>query len=109
MPLFVVYRLDRQDGQAAEIRAETRPLHREYIGRFKEKVRLGGPLLGPAGEPCGGVMVVEAEHLDQVLAIVNEDPFEKAGLSARIEVHPFRWQTNPPNDLSGVVVDAPLP
>lgn len=109
MPLFVVYRLDRCDGLAGEIRAEARPSHREYIGRFKEKVRLGGPLLSPAGEPCGGVMVVEADNHDQVVKIVNEDPFEKAGLSARIEIHPFRWQTNPPDDLSGAVADAPLP
>lgn len=99
MNLYLVYRLDRDDGRADAIRAETRPAHRAYMDRFAARVRLGGPILGPAGTGCGGLMLVEAESEQAVREMVANDPFELAGLSARIEIHPFRWQTNRPADL----------
>lgn len=97
--LFIVYRTDRTDGEAAAIRAQTRPLHREYMLQFGERVRVGGPVLDAEGVAFGGVMVVEAASEGDVWAIVRNDPFEKAGLSARIEIAEFRWQTGRPADL----------
>lgn len=99
MNLYIVYRLDRRDGQAEAIRARTRPAHRSYMDRFAERVRLGGPVLDSHGNPCGGLMIVEAESEDAVRAMVAEDPFELAGLSGRIDIHLFRWQTKRPADL----------
>jgi len=99
MNLYVVYRTDRTDGQAGLIRASTRPAHREYMARFAGQVRLGGPILDASGEACGGVMVIAAENEDAVREMVRQDPFEIAGLSDRIDIHPFRWQTNRPADL----------
>ncbi len=99
MKLFSVYRLDRQDGQAAVVRAETRPLHRAYMDQFAARVRLGGPVLDEAGQACGGLMVIEAENLQAVHEMVRNDPFEKAGLSAQIDIREFRWQTRRPDDL----------
>ncbi|MFM8866658.1 MAG: YciI family protein [Limnohabitans sp.] len=99
MKLFSVYRLDRQDGQAAAIRAETRPLHRAYMDRFADRVRLGGPVLDADGQGCGGLMVIEAESLEAVQEMVRNDPFEQAGLSAQIDIREFRWQTRRPDDL----------
>ena len=96
---FMVYRVDRADGQADAIRAATRPAHRAYMDRFAARVRLGGPVLGPDGQGCGGLMLVEAESEQAVRDMVANDPFELAGLSARIDIHPFRWQTNRPADL----------
>ena len=97
--LFVVWRTDRTDGRAAEIRAATRPAHRAYMQAFAARVRMGGPLLDVTGEGCGGLMLIEADSEAEVREIVRNDPFELAGLSARIEIHPFRWQTNRPADL----------
>lgn len=99
MNLYVVYRLDRRDGQAAAIRASTRPAHLEYISGFRERVRLGGPVLDAEGNACGGLMVIEADSLDAVREMVRNDPFELAGLSEHIDIHPFRWQSNRPTDL----------
>ena len=99
MTLFAVYRLDRTDGQAAGIRAATRPAHRDYMQRFQGRVRCGGPLLDPAGEGCGGFMLIEAEDEAEVREILRNDPFEQAGLSGRIEIHAFRWQTNRPAEM----------
>jgi uncharacterized protein YciI len=99
MNLYMVYRVDRDDGQAEAIRAATRPAHRAYMDRFAARVRLGGPVLDGAGQGCGGLMLVEAESEQAVRDMVANDPFELAGLSARIDIHPFRWQTNRPADL----------
>lgn len=99
MNLYVVYRLDRTDGSAGEIRSATRPLHQVYMKAFAGQVRLGGPVLDAAGAPCGGLMVIEAESEEAVHAMLRDDPFEQAGLSGQIVVHPFRWQTNRPADL----------
>ena len=97
--LYVVWRIDRDDGRAAEIRAATRPAHRAYMDAFADRVRAGGPLLGADGQGCGGLMLIEADSEDAVREIVRNDPFELAGLSARIEIHAFRWQTRRPADL----------
>lgn len=99
MHLYMVYRLDRSDGQAEPIRAETRPAHREYMDGFKDWVRLGGPILDAQGQACGGLMLIEADSEDAVRRMVDEDPFEIAGLSSRIDIHLFRWQTKRPDDL----------
>lgn len=99
MTLYMVFRADRQDGQAAAIRAATRPLHQAYMKQFASRVRLGGPLLDAAEQACGGLMLIEAESEDEVRAIVRDDPFERAGLSAVIEIRAFRWQTNRPADM----------
>ena len=99
MNLYLVYRTDRDDGRAEAIRAETRPLHRQYMDQFASRVRLGGPVLDAQGQSCGGLMLIEAETEEEVRAIVAADPFEQAGLSSRIDIHPFRWQTRRPADM----------
>ena len=99
MNLYMVYRLDRSDGQAEAIRTTTRPAHRNYMEQFAQRVRLGGPVLDAQGQACGGLMVIEADDEGAVRAMVAADPFEIAGLSAHIEIHPFRWQTKRPADL----------
>ncbi|QDL37368.1 YciI family protein [Rhodoferax sediminis] len=99
MNLYMVYRLDRSDGQAETIRALTRPAHRAYMDHFAARVRLGGPVLDATDQACGGLMVIEAESEDAVRRMVAEDPFEVAGLSSRIDIYPFRWQTKRPDDL----------
>lgn len=99
MNLYMVYRIDRDDGQAAAIRAATRPAHRAYMDQFAARVRLGGPILDADGQGCGGLMLIEAESEQAVREMVANDPFELAGLSSRIDIYPFRWQTNRPADL----------
>lgn len=99
MNLYMVYRIDRDDGQAPAIRAAVRPAHRAYMDGFQQRVRMGGPVLDAAGQGCGGLMLVEAESEEAVREMVRNDPFELAGLSSRIDIHPFRWQTKRPADL----------
>lgn len=99
MTHFCVYRLDRTDGRAAEIRAATRPAHLAFMKGFADRVLIGGPLLDAHGQARGGMMVIEAETEAELREILSRDPFEVAGLSATIEIAPFRWQTNRPAHL----------
>lgn len=99
MNMYMVYRLDRDDGRADAIREAVRPAHRAYMDRFADRVRLGGPVLDANGRACGGLMLIEAESEEAVRHIVADDPFEQSGLSARIEIRAFRWQTRRPADL----------
>jgi uncharacterized protein len=99
MTLFAVYRLDRTDGRAEAIRGERRAAHREYMTRFADRVRCGGPLVDSEGQARGGLMLIEAESEADVRMILRNDPFEEASLSDRIEVYAFRWQTNRPADM----------
>ncbi|HWL57455.1 MAG TPA: YciI family protein [Paracoccus sp. (in: a-proteobacteria)] len=99
MAHFIVYRLDRKDGEAGNIRATTRPAHRDYMTQFGPRVLIGGPILDEAGNAQGGMMVIEAESRDEVERIIAADPFEQAGLSTTIHIAPFRWQTNRPAHL----------
>lgn len=96
--LFVVYRLDRPG--MAETRQSVRPAHLNYMKSIADRVRAGGPLLADDGATSiGGLMVVEAESRAEVEALVRNDPFEQANLSATIEIRPWRWQSKPPPDL----------
>lgn len=99
MTHYCVIRLDRTDGKAAEIRAATRPDHLAYMKTLVSRVLIGGPLLAEDGSARGGMMVIEAESVEDVRDILAKDPFEIAGLSGTIEIAPFRWQTNRPAHL----------
>lgn len=99
MTHFCVFRLDRTDGEAAAIRAATRPAHLAFMKGYGDRVLIGGPLLDADGAARGGMMVIEAESEEEVRAMLALDPFEQAGLSATIEIAPFRWQTNRPAHL----------
>lgn len=96
---FIVYRTDRTDGKAEEIRKATRPLHAEYMKQFHEKVHFGGPMQNKEGISIGGMMVIDAHDESEVWEMINNDPFEKAALSSKIEVYQFRWQTKRPATL----------
>ena len=101
--LFVVYRLDRDDG-AQEIRAQTRPLHLEYMKTYSGLVKAGGPILADDGVTAiGGLMIIDAESREFVEDMVANDPFEKAKLSKTILINQWRWQTNRPKELGELV------
>ncbi|HQY44982.1 MAG TPA: YciI family protein, partial [Paracoccaceae bacterium] len=88
MTHYCVFRLDRTDGKAAEIRAATRPDHLAFMKGFAARVLIGGPLLDADGNARGGMMVIEAESEAEVREILARDQFEVAGLSGTIEVSP---------------------
>ena len=78
-------------GEGLARRAAARPDHLAYLGSLGEKVRAAGGLLSEDGnEPCGSLIILEADSLDEARAIAAADPYAKAGVFADVEVHPWR-------------------
>jgi uncharacterized protein len=62
---------------AAKI-AAARPAHREYLKSLLTSGHLA--ISGPFTDDSGGLLVYEAETLEEAEALLREDPFTKAGV-----------------------------
>lgn len=77
---------------ASELRQQTREAHLEHLRGHAGAIVSAGPLLGDDGStPVGSLLIVEAESLDAARAMMDADPYAKAGLFERIDVYPWRW------------------
>ena len=87
--LFALYCRDRADG------LETRLANRDaHIAWALESgiIRMAGPLLDDDGETMiGSLLVIEAEDPEAARRFAEADPYARAGLFERVEIHPFRW------------------
>jgi uncharacterized protein YciI len=73
-----------------ELRLATRPAHIEHLKAQAGRIVLGGPVLDPAGNPCGSLLVVEAADRAEAEAFAAADPYAKAGLFESVAIRPFR-------------------
>lgn len=65
--------------------------HMQHMGQFMDSIRLGGPLLREGTDvPGGGMLLVEADSADAVRAMVEADPYYKAGLWDEVRIQPFK-------------------
>lgn len=101
MPYFVVHALDAPG--KAKVRAEARPAHRARLRDHDHplKVHIGGPLLDDAGEMCGTMLIIEAEDKEAVGHYLAGDPYSKAGVYGRVEVHGYNWGLGQPEAQDG--------
>jgi len=77
---------------ASELRQQTRETHLAHLREHHSAIVSAGPLLSADGEtPIGSLLIVEANSVDDARAMMEADPYAKAGVFARIEVHPWRW------------------
>jgi uncharacterized protein len=90
--LFLFFAFDKKDGGSA-IRAATRPKHVEYT-KSNGRVKFGGPFTGPNDEMIGSFSIIEAKDFDEAKTYVANDPYMKAGLFERHEVHPWKLTIN---------------
>ena len=83
--LYVIIGHDARD--AKENRPAVRPAHLASLEPLSNagKVILGGPLTDGAGS----LIVLEAESLAAVWALLARDPYVTHGIFERLEVHPF--------------------
>lgn len=88
MPQFVLHCVDKPDSLA--LRMATREAHLAYVRGLGPVIKFGGPMLNEAGEMAGSLIVVEADDLDAARAVSANDPYAKAGLFERVEIHGFR-------------------
>lgn len=95
--LFAVICTDRPNSLA--IRKANRPEHLAYLKSLGDTLVLAGPFTETDGETMNGsLIVVEAATQEAARKIVDNDPFAKAGLFASVEVRPWLWTINAPDE-----------
>ena len=84
--LYVIIGHDAPDGP--QKRPAVRPAHLEHLRPLSEagRVTLAGPFL----DRTGSLIVVEADSLAEVWALVARDPYVTEGVFNRVEVKPFQ-------------------
>lgn len=96
--LFHVFAQDKSD--ALQLRMENREAHLAWVRQHLDVVKMAGPILSePDNSLMGSVLVIEAGDRATLEAFLAEDPYAKAGLFERVEIHPFRWVINAPDSL----------
>jgi uncharacterized protein YciI len=80
MGLFVL--IGRDGARGAELRKRHRDAHLANLRPLADAGRVvyAGPLLDPAEQPCGSVIVFEAESLDAARRFASSDPYVVNGV-----------------------------
>ncbi len=73
---------------SSEIRAATRDAHLNYLDGFA--VAVAGPLLNPAGEMVGSLLMIEAPDRATAEAFAEGDPYAQAGLFETVSIAEFK-------------------
>lgn len=68
-----------------DLRRQHMPAHLAFLEDNADKISAAGPLISSGGQAGGGLWLVDASDLDEVEALVKEDPFWPTGLR-----HSFR-------------------
>ena len=80
------------------LRMETRPPHVEWLNGLNAAgtLKIGGPFLDGDGKPCGSMLLIAADSLEDAKALAAQDPYAKAGLFEPVEIKPYNWVFNNP-------------
>ena len=86
MPLYV-YR-GRDSDQGLELRKLHRDKHIAHLSPLEEagRVQFAGPLLDADQNPCGSLIVFEADTLEAARAVAEADPYLTHGIFSDVEV-----------------------
>ncbi len=84
--LWAIYSEDRDDG--LPIRKANRDAHIAYAAGFD--IVVAGPILDPAGEMRGSLLLVDMPSREDADAFVANDPYTVAGLSKYHRIWAFR-------------------
>lgn len=86
MPLFVYRGRDSERG--LELRKQHREKHLAHLSGLDEagRIRFAGPLIDEEQNPCGSLIVLEAESLAAAREIAENDPYLLEGIFESVEV-----------------------
>lgn len=89
--LFLVIAKDGTDPDAPERRRRVREAHLEgaRVLAADGTLQLGGALLDDAGGMIGSALIVEAEDVAAVRALLEADVYHRGGVWRSYELHPF--------------------
>ncbi|HVX29022.1 MAG TPA: YciI family protein, partial [Nitrolancea sp.] len=68
--------------------AETRPAHRAYLATLQENGKL--VTAGPFVDDSGALIIYEADSEDDVIEIIQHDPFHEAGIFSTYLIRPWK-------------------
>ena len=92
--LFAFICTDKRD--SLELRAKVRDDHVAYLNSLGETLKFAGPFLDGQGNSTGSLVVVEAETRMEAENLAANDPYNKAGLFASVDIKAWRWTFNNP-------------
>lgn len=95
--MFAVSAMDKPG--ALDLRLATRPDHLAYWEENAGSMVLAGPYLDDEGKAKGSLMVVKAQTLEEARALVDNDPYAKAGLFESVSVTPWNWVIKRPEGI----------
>jgi uncharacterized protein YciI len=86
MPLFCM--IGRDGPQGLSLRKIHREAHLANIAPLREAGRMpyAGPLIDEEGQPCGSILVFEADDLEAARRFASTDPYVQQGIFASHEV-----------------------
>jgi uncharacterized protein len=86
--IYALLLFDREG--AAELRQRVRPEHKAYLAQVADRIAFAGPLLTDDGVTMiGSLLVIDFADRSAANAWLAHEPFTRAGLYARSEIHPF--------------------
>ncbi|MFC6491043.1 YciI-like protein [Nitratireductor sp. GCM10026969] len=96
--IFVI--LCRDKPGHLQVRQDTRPEHVEYLEKLNAAgtLKFAGPFLDEDGKPSGSMVAVETEDHAAAEAIARADPYALAGLFESVEIRPWNWVFNKPEN-----------
>ena len=87
--LFIATCLDKPE--SLETRKANRPAHLAYLNGLGPRMKIGGAFLAPDHQtPIGSMIIFEGESESEVMALLAEDPYARAGLFDSVSVKPWR-------------------
>jgi uncharacterized protein YciI len=76
---------------SAQVRADTRAAHLEYLTRHKDKLLAAGAMTDDDGTGGnGGILLVDTDDRAEAERFIADDPFTRAGLFEKVTV--VRWR-----------------
>ncbi len=75
---------------SSDVRADNRPAHLDYLKAHASQVAQAGPLLDPAGDMVGSLIILDVADLATAQDWADADPYAVAGLFANVEL--IEWK-----------------
>ncbi len=86
--LFAAICLDKPGH--VELRLSTRAAHLAFLETNAPSVKLGGPFLDADDRPIGSLLILDCVDLAAAQALLDSDPYAKAGLFESVALRPWR-------------------
>ena len=98
MALFAIICTDKPV-EGLKLRQANRPDHLQWLADLGDVVKAAGPFLDDDGNPAGSLIIIEAADMAQARNIAAQDPYGKAGVFEKVEIRPWKWLINKPDNV----------